>query len=221
MDPDFWHARWEANQIGFHQDETNTYLERYWPTLGLAPGSRVLVPLCGKSLDLLWLREQGHAVIGIELSRIAVKAFFEENGVSPAVDTGARCTRWSCAGIELLCGDFFNLEAGDIGQVDALYDRAALIALAEAQRQRYAQRLSDLLQPGTPGLLVTLDYDQSRMDGPPFAVPDNEVERLFGHGFQIEHLLQFDALDANTRFREKGLRSLIEHVYRLERKATQ
>lgn len=219
MDPDFWHARWEANQIGFHQDEPNAYLERYWPTLGLAPGSRVLVPLCGKSLDLLWLREQGHTVIGIELSGIAVQAFFEENGVSPAVDTGARCTRWSCEGIELLCGDFFNLEAGDIGQVDALYDRAALIALTEVQRKRYAQRLAKLLQPGTPGLLVTLDYDQSRMDGPPFAVPDNEVRQLYEQDFQIEHLMQFDALDANAKFREKGLHSLIEHVYRLERKA--
>jgi len=221
MDPDFWHARWEANQIGFHQDEINTYLERYWPTLGLAPGSRVLVPLCGKSLDLLWLREQGHTVVGVELSRIAIQAFFEENGVSPAIDKKAHCTRWSCEGIELLCGDFFDLEAGDLGRVDALYDRAALIALTGAQRQRYAQRLGDLLQPGTPGLLVTLDYEQSRMDGPPFAVPDNEVRRLFEQKFHIAHLLQFDALEANAKFREKGLHSLIEHAYRLERKTTQ
>ena len=83
MDPDFWHARWEANQIGFHRDEINVYLERYWPALGLDPGSRVLAPLCGKSLDLLWLREQGHMVTGIELSRIAVQAFFEETESSP------------------------------------------------------------------------------------------------------------------------------------------
>lgn len=218
MHPDFWHARWEANQIGFHQDEINAYLERYWATLALAPGSRVLVPLCGKSLDLLWLREQGHAVVGIELSRIAVQAFFEENGVTPEVQEAPHCTRWSCAGIELLCGDFFDLEATDLGRVDALYDRAALIALTDEQRPRYAQRLTHLLEPGTPGLLVTLDYDQAEMDGPPFAVPGDEVQRLFQSSFEIRHLTRFDALAANPQLGEKGLSSLTEHVYRLSKK---
>lgn len=218
MDPDFWHERWQANLIGFHQDEINAYLERYWPSLELAPGSRVLVPLCGKSLDLLWLREQGHTVIGIELSRIAVQAFFEENGVTPVVQQEPHCTRWLCEGIELLCGDFFNIDATDLGQVDALYDRAALIALTEVQRQHYAQRLAQLLEPGTPGLLVTLDYDQTMMDGPPFSVTDEELRRLYEDNFRIEHLLQFDALQANAKFRDKGLRSLVEHVYRLDRR---
>ena len=218
MDPDFWHERWEANQIGFHQDEINAYLGRYWPTLGLDPGSRVLVPLCGKSLDLLWLREQGHAVVGIELSRIAVQTFFEENGVAPVVQEKTHYTRWSCEGIELLCGDFFNFGAADLGKVDALYDRAALIALTHVQRPRYAQRLTHLLKPGTPGLLVTLDYDQAVMDGPPFAVPGDEVQRLYEASFHIQHLTQFDALGDNPKFRDKGLSKLTEHVYRLDRK---
>ena len=217
MDPDFWHARWEANQIGFHRDEINVYLERYWPALGLDPGSRVLAPLCGKSLDLLWLREQGHMVTGIELSRIAVQAFFEENGVIPTVQEQRHYTRWSCEGIELLCGDFFNFKAADLGEVDALYDRAALIALTNVQRQHYAQQLAHLLKPATPGLLVTLDYDQSEMEGPPFAVPGDEVLRLYGADFHIQHLTWLDALAANPKFRDKGVHSLTEHVYRLER----
>ena len=218
MDPVFWHARWEANQIGFLQDRINEYLENHWSILDLDPGSRVLVPLCGKSLDLLWLREQGHAVVGIELSHIAVQAFFEENGVSPVVQEETHCTRWSYDGIELLCGDFFNCEAADLGKVDALYDRAALIALAAVQRRRYAQRLAHLLKPGTPGLLVTLEYDQDEMDGPPFAVSGDEVRRLYAQTFRIEQLAQFDALEANPQFRAKGLGTLTEHVYRLDRK---
>jgi thiopurine S-methyltransferase len=218
MDPEFWHERWKANQIGFHQDEINAYLERYWLTLGLEPGSRVLVPLCGKSVDLLWLREQGHAVVGIELSRIAVQAFFEEHGITPVVQEGTHCTRWSCAGIELLCGDFFDLETTDLGKVDALYDRAALIALTDEQRSHYAQRLTHLLEPGTPGLLVTLDYDQTEMNGPPFAVSGDEVQGLYQSGFHIQHLTRFDALAANPHLREKGLNSLTEHVYRIDRK---
>lgn len=218
MDPDFWHERWEANQIGFHQDEFNAYLGRYWPTLELDPGSRVLVPLCGKSLDLLWLRDQGHAVVGIELSRTAVQAFFEENGITPVVQEETHYTRWSCEGIELLCGDFFNFEAADLGKVDALYDRAALIALTKNQRQRYVQQLKQLLEPDTPGLLVTLDYDQAEMDGPPFAVAGDEVNHLYEAGFQLQHLAQLDALAANPQFRDKGLSTLTEHVYRLDRK---
>jgi len=218
MDPDFWHDRWQANQIGFHQDKINVYLERYWSRLELDPGSRVLVPLCGKSLDLLWLREQGYAVVGIELSNIAVQAFFEENGVTPAIQEETHCTRWSCEDIELLCGDFFNFEAADLGKVDALYDRAALIALTAAQRQHYARRLARLLKPGTPGLLVTLDYDQAEMNGPPFAVSNGEVQRLYDADFDIQHLTRLDALAADPKFREKGLSALTEHVYRLVRK---
>lgn len=218
MDPDFWHERWKANEIGFHQDSINQYLERYWPTLGLPPGSRVLAPLCGKSLDLLWLREQGHTVVGIELSDVAVKAFFDEYGVSPEVRQDAHCARWSCEGIELLCGDIFNLEPADLGRVDALYDRAALIALTREQRPRYARQLARLLEPGTRGLLVTLDYDQASMDGPPFSVTGEEVQLLYGPGFHIQHLAWLDALEDNPGFRDRGLSQLTEHVYRLERK---
>ena len=220
MDPDFWHARWEANQIGFHQDQINVYLENHWSILDLDPGSRVLVPLCGKSLDLLWLREQGHTVIGIELSHIAVQAFFEENGINPVVQEETHCTRWSYDGIELLRGDFYNCEAADLGKVDALYDRAALIALTAGQRQRYAQRLAQLLKPGTPGLLVTLEYDQDEMDGPPFAVSSDEVRRLYDQTYRIEQLAQYDALEANPQFRAMGLCRLRVQLYRIYRMNT-
>lgn len=218
MDSDFWHARWHANQIGFHQDEINPYLVRYWPALALAAQARVFVPLCGKTLDMIWLLERGHSVLGVEISPLAVEAFFADNRLSPHIHTEAGYTRWSCDRIEILCGDFFALGRTDLGRIDALYDRAALIALTPAQRRRYAAGLGKLLTPGVAGLLVTLDYDQQQMAGPPFAVAESEVGELFGDGFAVERLEQVDVLAAHPRFAEKGLSALEETVYRLQRR---
>ena len=218
MDSDFWHARWHANQIGFHQDEINPYLVRYWPALGLAAQARVLVPLCGKTLDMIWLLERGHSVVGVEISPLAVEAFFAENRLTPDIRKQDGYTRWSCDRIEILCGDFFTLGRADLGRIDAFYDRAALIALTPAQRRGYVAGLGRLLAPGAAGLLVTLDYDQQQMAGPPFAVAESEVVDLFGDGFVVERLEQVDVLAANPRFGDKGLSALEEAVYRLQRR---
>ena len=219
MDLDFWHERWQANLIGFHQDEINTHLQRYWPRLQLAADSRILVPLCGKSLDMLWLLEQGHPVVGVEVSQIAVESFFEENRLSPEIHEEHYGQRYVVERLELLCADFFSLAQADIGSVDAFYDRAALIALTAGQRPRYAAQLTQLLGHGTGGLLVTLEYHQSEMDGPPFSVSGEEARQLFNSAFTLEQLFQFDALEENRKFREKGLTQLTEHAWHLTRKA--
>jgi len=219
MDLDFWHERWQANLTGFHQDEINTHLLRYWPRLQLAADSRILVPLCGKSLDMLWLLEQGHPVVGVEVSQIAVESFFEENRLSPEVHEEHYGHRYVVERLELLCADFFSLAQADIGRVDAFYDRAALIALTAAQRPRYAAQLTQLLGRGSGGLLVTLEYHQSEMDGPPFSVPGEDVYRLFDSAFTLEQLFEFDVLEDNRKFREKGLTQLTEHAWHLTRKA--
>ena len=217
MDRQFWLQRWKDNQTGFHQQQVNRYLQRYWPTLGLQPGSRVLVPLCGKSLDMLWLEAQGYRVIGIELSRVAAKAFFTENGLMAEIHEEKHYTRFVHEKMELICGDFFSLTAKDIGQVDAFYDRAALIALTPGQRPGYASRLVQQLKAGTPGLLITLDYNQHEMNGPPFAVTREEVLQLFEPGCAVKHLLDYDVLKDNARFSERGVTALAEHTYHLER----
>ncbi|MCK5481709.1 MAG: thiopurine S-methyltransferase, partial [Gammaproteobacteria bacterium] len=116
------------------------------------------------------------------------------------------------------CGDFFRLESSDVGTIDAFYDRASLIALTPSQRPVYAKQLANLLGKSTPGLLVTLDYNQLDMNGPPFAVSAAEVERLFGNDFKISQVYTFDALAENTKFREKGLTELSEQVYQLVRR---
>ena len=135
MQPDFWHKRWQSNQIGFHLPEVNPYLQRFWPQLGVEEGARVLVPLCGKSLDLLWLAHQGHEVLGIELSEKAVEEFFDEHHFDPNVSEQGPFKVYRAGSIELWCGDFFELTAGDVADCTALYDRAALIALPPPMRQ--------------------------------------------------------------------------------------
>jgi thiopurine S-methyltransferase len=216
MDPDFWHERWETNRIGFHSNEVNTWLLRYWPELGFEAGARILVPLCGKSLDLLWLHKQGHHVIGIELSRLAIETFFTEHGIVPDINRSGRYTRWRHAGLELLCGDFLELQDTDIGPVAGIYDRAALIALPAAMRHQYAARLAKLARRNTRALLITLEYDQAEMTGPPFSVSQEEVEHLFGTTCKIGQVACADVLETSPQFRERGLSELRERAYRLD-----
>lgn len=217
MQADFWQARWQRNEIGFHLSEVNPYLLRHWPTLGLSADSRVLVPLCGKSLDLSWLAGQGHAVLGVELAEKAVEDFFAEQELEPEIQSYGVFKVYRAGALELWCGDFFALTAEDVAGCAALYDRAALIALPPEMRQRYVAHLTGILPAGCAGLLVTLDYEQGQMQGPPFSVPDDEVRRLLGADWQLEPLECRDVLGENWRFLQRGLTRLEERVYRLQR----
>ncbi|KHL73517.1 thiopurine S-methyltransferase [Pseudomonas putida] len=214
MEPAFWHRKWADNQIGFHQPQANPYLQRYWPGLGLAAGSRVLVPLCGKSLDLAWLAGQGYRVRGIELSRRAVEDFFLEQGMQAQVRQQGAFEVWCSGEVELWCGDFFALRAEDVADCVGLYDRAALIALPPAMRERYMGLLSRLLPVGS-GLLVTLDYEQKLLAGPPFSVADEEV-RLGFAGWQVEEVAARDVIGESPKFLQAGVKRLVERVYRVQ-----
>jgi thiopurine S-methyltransferase len=215
MKKDFWLERWERGEIGFHQDEVNPYLIQYWQELHLVRNSLVFVPLCGKSRDMLWLREQGHTLLGVELSAIAVQAFFNENGYEPQhVSTG----KFDCCeanDIRILCGDFFDLLKDDLAKVGAVYDRASLIALPPEMRASYAHHLASILPPGTQILLVTVDYPQAEMQGPPFSVTSEEVTALYREYAEVRLLAQMDVLDKNPRFKERGLSRLQESIFLL------
>lgn len=215
MQPEFWYKKWDSNQIGFHQPEANPYLQRYWPDLAIASSARVLVPLCGKSLDLLWLAGQGHSVLGVELSEKAVEEFFSEHQLQPQISEQGAFKVYRTGAFELWCGDFFALAAEDVADCAALYDRAALIALPEAMRERYAAHLQQLLTQGMKGLLITLDYDQTQIPGPPFAVNDDEVQRLLGEAWQLERLEERDVLAESPKFLQAGAEWLVERVYRV------
>ena len=210
MDPDFWQERWQANQIGFHQNEINPYLARYWPQLEIERSQRVFVPMCGKSLDMLWLLQQGYPVTGVEISRVAVEAFFIENDIMPAISRAGAFIRCVFENLEVLCGDFFALTKADIGEISSIYDRAALIALPADMRRAYITHLTRLLAGTTRGLLITLDYNQEEMSGPPFSVPDGEVRQLFERLCPVQQLCSTDVLEEHERFRETGLTRLTE-----------
>ena len=217
MQPEFWHDRWERNQIGFHLEEVNPYLQRWWPELGVAQGGRVLVPLCGKSLDVSWLASQGYEVLGVELSQAAVEAFFREHNIEPQVSQREGFKVYEAGPVTLMCGDFFALAATDVATCAELYDRAAMIALPSEMREAYAQHLTRIVPQGCKGLLITLDYNQSEMDGPPFSVPHEQVQQLLGADWRLGIVEQPDILGKSWKFLKGGATRLVERAYRLQK----
>lgn len=215
MQHDFWHQRWQQNQIGFHKPEVNPLLEKFWPRLSVTPKGRVLVPLCGKSRDMLWLLAMGYQVVGIELSPLAVEAFFAENGLQPRVRRHGDVWVSEIDGLQIFCGDFFALPADGLGEFAAVYDRGALVALPSDMRIDYASKLCSLMSSGAETLLIVFDYPQHEMPGPPFSVEAGEIENLYGHWCDLELLSSEDALLNETHFQERGLSRMAEQIYRL------
>lgn len=215
MEPGFWHQRWQNNEIGFHQDRVNSFLQLYWPQLQLGPGTRVLVPCCGKSLDMLWLKDQGFDVLGIEISPIAVESFFAENHLQPAISEHENCSISAVDGLQILCGDFFNMVADDIEGVEAVYDRASMIAMPPEMRASYCQHLQAITDRRIPILLVTLEYPETEMQGPPFSVSEQEIREHYENDYRVSVLESKDILADEPRFQQRGLSRLQERVYLL------
>jgi len=188
MQPDFWHQRWADNQIGFHQSAPTTLLLKHWPTLGVDAGATVFVPLCGKSLDMVWLASQGHRVLGVELSQLAVEQFFAEHGMQADTHESRYGTHYCAGGIEIIHGDAFALDEVALAECAAVFDRAAMIALPPRLRARYADELYARLPTGCTGLLVTLEYPQAERDGPPFAIAEAEVRKRYAATWDIDLL---------------------------------
>jgi thiopurine S-methyltransferase len=216
--PEFWLERWTSGQIGFHQARVSPDLERHWPDLKCAPGTRVFVPLCGKSLDLLWLRDRGHPVVGVELSDLALQAFCAENGI-PARRRGTpNFDVYEARDLELFSGDFFQITPALLGNSGVVYDRAALISWSEPLRGAYARHLTDLTPAAAVMLLITLEYPQEQVAGPPFSIPSDEVHRLYSEHFTVQQLSRRDILPHEPRMRARGLTELHEACYRLTRR---
>lgn len=217
MDHAFWLNCWQTGRTGFHQARVLPLLQKHWPGLGLAPGSRVFVPLCGKSLDMTWLASQGHRVLGVELSPLAVREFFAEHGLVPEVHASRYGTHHVAGAIEIICGDAFGLDAAVLADCAALYDRAALIALPPAMRENYVGTLMARLPAACRGLLVTLDYPPGEMQGPPFGVPASEVLRRYGDAWDVVPLEARDILAHEPGLAARGLTRLETAVYRLQK----
>ncbi len=213
MNNEFWLQRWQENKIGFHKSGVNPLLEQFLPRVSTKPG-RTLVPLCGKSQDLAWLLAQGHQVVGVDISEIAAKAFSLEQGIPFKESHEPPFKIFRGERITYYVGDFFNLKA-DRGQFDLVYDRAALIALPPNKRLEYVRHLKSLMGPGAAMLLISVEYDSRKMEGPPFSVTESEVRSLF-LGASVDKLHEHDCLDEEARFKERGLDWMKEVVYRIK-----
>lgn len=191
MDADFWRQRWRNNQIAFHEGTANALLVRYFDGSYGRKGSRVFLPLCGKTRDIGWLMSQGYRIAGAELSETAVQQLFTELDVTPARTVLGNLTLFSAEGIDIFVGDIFDLSADVLGVVDVVYDRAALVALPEELRPSYAAHLMQVTAMA-PHFLITFEYDQTLMDGPPFSVTAEEIRRCYGDRYDLK---QLDGID--------------------------
>ncbi|MDH3543619.1 MAG: thiopurine S-methyltransferase [Desulfuromonadales bacterium] len=218
MDKNFWHRRWQKNEIGFHMTEPHHFLQQFFPLLQTQPTDSVFVPLCGKSPDLVWLREEGLKVVGIELSRTAIMAFFNENDLPGHWTDEAVLPFCSAEGYKLYCGDFFDLTATEVSGINAYYDRGALVALPPEMRVRYVAHMAALMPPGGRVLLISYSYNQSETKGPPFSVPQQELEILFSESFRVEILSEEDVLRSHQGLAARGVTKLMEYAVLLTRK---
>ncbi|MBM6551703.1 thiopurine S-methyltransferase [Marinomonas ostreistagni] len=206
---DFWLERWQAGRIGFHRDEVNPWLTQYWPQV--ARGAKVLVPLCGKSADLLWLANQGYDVTGVELSPMAVVQFFGDNDLTYQTEQVGHLKIHQAHDLPLRIveGDYFDFDETGF---DACYDRAAMVAMPEEKREQYVQHTKQRLQAGASLLLITLSYDGEQA-GPPFSVLDDEVQELWGEW--IRKLASEDLLQLDERYQGAERSFYEESVWRI------
>lgn len=184
MKHDFWHNKWEKNEIGFHLPEANPLLVKYFPTLNLPQGARVFLPLCGKTLDIAWLLAQGYRVVGAELSKLAIQDLFNQLNLTPTITKLDEITHYSADNIDMFVGDIFKVTPAMLGKVDAVYDRAALVALPEDMRKAYSAHLMALTH-NAPQLLICFEYDQTIHQGPPFSICTGEVKQHYQIAYDL------------------------------------
>lgn len=217
MELSYWQARWRKDKTGWHMQQVYPHLKTYWPVLALPAGAAILVPLCGKSRDLIWLKEKQYKVIGVEISEKAAELFFNENGLSFEKTRQGPFNIYSSENLSIWNGDFFKLRPSALPEIDAIYDKAALIALPKEKREEYAGHSIGFTQTHTQILMNTFEYNQEEMSGPPFSVPYQEVLQLYGGHFEIELLHEASILKDLPKFQTRGLSSyLTEKLYHLK-----
>lgn len=212
MHHDFWHQRWQTNKIGFHLPDANPLLVKHFLNLGLPSGARVFLPLCGKTEDIPWLLSQGYKVAGAELSQIAIEELFKRLQLKPVVTALNELRHYSALNIDIYVGDIFKLTADQLGKVDAVYDRAALVALPENMRKQYSAHLMAITHLA-PQLLICFEYDQSIHAGPPFSVAANEVRQHYSLTYSLmllESIAMADGL--------KGKYPAIEQIWLMSKR---
>lgn len=204
-----WHRRWNSNDIAFHEADGNHLLKKHFDMLAVAPEQTIFLPLCGKTKDIAWLLDKGLRVVGIELNESAIQQLFEELGIDPSVETAGEFTIYRALHLTIFVGDFFALSSAMLGQVNAIYDRAALVALPLALRKEYTRHLA-AITANAKQLLVCFDYDQALFSGPPFSVTKKEVLLHYNEIYRIESPYR-QAVEGGFR----GEKEVYESVYLL------
>jgi thiopurine S-methyltransferase len=219
LEHSFWHERWKTSKIGFHLNESNPILKKNFETLNLKFGSTVLVPLCGKSLDLIYIKELGFDVIGFELNLIAVESFFKENNIDFEIVDYECFKCYRSDRITIYVGDFlqFPKELLEGLPISGIYDRAALVALPLSMRKDYYQKMISLYPIGSKVLCVTFEYDDSKTSGPPFSVNFSEVDKHLNSYFKIMVIEKYEGDMDNPRLSKEGCNYMIEKVLLLEK----
>ena len=211
MDAEFWHRRWQNNEIAFHEGKANGLLVSYFEEQFGQRGRRVFLPMCGKTRDIGWLMSKGYRVAGAELSKTAIEQLFGDLAIEPDRSEVGDLMMYSAEGIDIFVGDIFQLTASALGAIDVVYDRAALVALPEEMRPRYAAHLGQMTKLA-PQFLITFEYDQSEMDGPPFSVNGEEIRRCYGDRYDLRHKASVDVAGGL-----KGKCAAVEHLWLLRR----
>ena len=212
-----WLEFWENNEINWHSDVVTQELEEYLGLLKLEPGDKVFFPLCGKSLDMIYILNQGFSIIGVELSEIGIKQFFHENELDFTTTSVGEFDLYSANNIEIYCGDFFSLTSKYLCDVKAVFDRKSLIALDRNLRQKYVKHLNDIISLGVRMLLITLHYPQHQMSGPPFSVDKSEVESLFSVAFKYQELKSFEDIENGSKLAHAGIDYIENAAYCLQK----
>ena len=228
MEKDFWLQRWQNEETGFHQESLNPYLGHFYgdkgPALEKRQSLKVFVPLCGKSLDMLWLAQNSYEVLGVECSEIAVKDFFEDHKLEYQVIEDKLFKRYISEAsedgrrrIEILLGDFFDLSVDNLEGVTDIFDRASMIALPKAMRLQYAEKMLQLQASGIKALLITLTYPEDQMEGPPFSISEEEINKYYAKNFKIDKLIAKNIINQEPSFQKRAVTELIETAYKLTR----
>ena len=210
-----WHSHWTRKNPGFHEGQVNVYLEQFLPLFNLKAGDCIFMPLCGKAVDILWLSQQGYQIVGVELSEVAILSFFEESDLQFEKVQHPNFVIYQAQNITLYQGDLMHIQAQHLASCKLVYDRASIVAIESFNRKVYKHKMLEIIPEGTPMLMVTLDYDQNIMQGPPFSVPVTEITELYQPEYQLELLQTSEQVEERPRWRDLGLKSLLESALRL------
>jgi thiopurine S-methyltransferase len=207
MNVDFWHQKWKKGEIGFHADIPNPLLIAHFSVLNIRDGNRVFLPLCGKTLDIKWLLSKGYRVVGAELSQLAIEQLFNELDLEPNITKRGKLLHYQAKSLDIFVGDIFDLSKDEVGVVDAIYDRAAFVALPADMRKRYSKHLLAITAKAKQ-LLITFEYDQSVIAGPPFSISSAEVNGHYMEAYSLS-LLESKPLGGGL----KGVCPAMEHIW--------